>query len=1653
MLYFDVEADWQKMKQLEEGIKKIKDALKDVSLDDAAVSKMTEQLKTLQTEFDALIQKASLAGDAYMQTFANNIKASNDNLANQTENVKQASDSIGKYTESLSAANTELDKTAEKTTVSAEKLNEMIESTGRDADAMADNMASAFSTLMQLSTGLEVEAMATQAEIERLEGALVEYQKAAEKAAQKGDRTNEELFNIQIGNIQQGLEDAQKNLEAIEKAKAAIDEQTAAFSDNMKEVVLTAAEMKKLRDEIEKVAATMKEMEAAGQTNTAEYQAQQEKLNALAASYSQASENITKFNQDAGELPSASGDFGEFAEEVLDGVDAIAKLTGNNEDLVNILNQVKSVMATTTKLQGIANTQSGAAAKQNGALAKVLAALMGKWAANVTGARGMASAVRGLATALSTGPLIIITAVITALGALYKMWKKNKEEQQKFYKDTAQAAAKPIASFQRLSNEWKNLDLEGKEQFIKKNAKAFDELGMSINNVADAERLLNEQSEKFVDLQILKAKAATLRAKADEKAQESAEKSIELQDRNEKEQWGNAEDAVKRLELRLSAAMALGPAGYGMALKYTKQLIDARKAMAKGEDYWLEVDEWAQKRLEKSRKKLNDEIKKYNTDAENAEKEANEKAKELGIDTGEITVNSIAYYKQQISIEQKKLEKLTDTTGAEAEEIRRRIQENQNAINEITGDAAKRAQKLADDQEKTELNNQQRLINIQKKGVEKQLALIDNETKQKEAAYKIQKRELATQLSEGKITGKEWYEADEQLEKNWKITQQEQGKKRADVLKAEARREQQFQDDIVNQQISNEKRQLQVQEDSIGKKLALIDLEYKEKINEYEKQERELQKKLEDKEITQADYNQQTEVIKTQRTLTKQETDKQKREVTQGLIDGYLEYDAKRRDIENKFMMDRLALENIVNDNAGRYTEAQKDAAEKALVRLDTNKQKELLSLKMDELVNTGDYQAIFQNMQNFGLITLKNLKAKLDEVGESIAANLDPADAQAFWDAYENVVSRITELDPSTALSEAKVKHKETTDNLRKVQDEYNNALKNLQKLEKAEVKDEMAIKKAKDAVAAATEKVAKAEDEEAKANEQHQKAIDAFLSKVRENTDAVNKFADELKNLGDTIGGTAGEILDCAGDILNFVSSTVTNITSLVDTAVDGVTTTSRAATAALKAVETASVILAIIGAAIQLVQKLLSFLPDDRQKYNDLVDKQSEINNLKAAVRQYRMEVIKAGQAERNWFSSTGLSNLKDQGELASQALKNYNDILNEVQATWQDERGGGKFWNAMDDAWNTTAGKIGDYFLTGYSDPLTLAAQYINKANTTASTKPEQEFSKAIDNLRIETKAAKKGGWFNIGARNQETMDLREWTKQNLGQDLFDEATGFLNEKAYNTLMDKYSDKLMGETKETLEQLKENQDQYNEWKKAVREYAAEMYEPVIDNYVDALFNWLDTGEDVMDTFENYASDTFRNIGKEFVKTLYQRQIFDKYSQQLQTLYEEYSKPSSTMSEEELAMKMAQMTGQMKQEAAATTESAQTFVTMYSDLMKQAGFDITSVTGQQSAVAGAYQTMSEDTAGVLEGRFTAVYESNLAIQGTLAGIGDEVSRMANTVVANYQTVSDIRNIVVESNLNLQTIAQNTTAINGFCKELLGNSGDIRRAVLNMA
>lgn len=284
-------------------------------------------------------------------------------------------------------------------------------------------------------------------------------------------------------------------------------------------------ELSALRMEMVAVLKVMEEMRNGGKQNTEAYAELQEKAESLSGALTK----IDKGNTFKGMVSGLNG-----LSSALSTVSSMLELFSiENATLQKIMQKVQVAIAVTNGLQEVNAVLSKESAFQLNVLGKLklwwrtitlqAAAAQGvETGAASAGAivnTALAGSFRAIGLAIKSIPLFgWILAGISLLIGLYSAWssrtKEQKQEQEQlnasvkeFNEGLQNYAAKPVAMIELLSTKFKALggDMDAQKKFIVDNKRAFDELGVSINSVKDAQQLLIDNKDKFVEAQIAKA--------------------------------------------------------------------------------------------------------------------------------------------------------------------------------------------------------------------------------------------------------------------------------------------------------------------------------------------------------------------------------------------------------------------------------------------------------------------------------------------------------------------------------------------------------------------------------------------------------------------------------------------------------------------------------------------------------------------------------------------------------------------------------------------------------------------------------------------------------------------------------------------------------------------------------------------------------------------------------------------------------------------------------------------------------------------------------------------------------------------------------------------------------------------------------------------
>lgn len=781
------------------------------------------------------------------------------------------------------------------------------------------------------------------------------------------------------------------------------------------------------------------------------------------------------------------------------------------------------------------------------------------------------------------------------------------------------------------------------------------------------------------------------------------------------------------------------------------------------------------------------------------------------------------------------------------------------------------------------------------------------------------------------------------------------------------------------------------------------------------------------------------------------------------LIKANESYFDKKTDLVKKYSKEVSDIYKAIAEAEKRGDKEKADALYRTLTEARANYGKEQMTLAFEQLKKDPNYVAAFDDIKGASTDTLNSLIGRFSEVKQAAGEALNPEGVKTYFDAINGMIDELISRDPIGMI-------KKLTDELIKQQDELK-AAENRRDRVKGGEKIVKSIGYNKDLKKWVSEywELADAEADVAAKGQQVAQTTHKIENAHKTLTKSIQGVADKIGELGGKLGGQTGEIFSLFGSVMTYYQ-----------TISDGVTAIGKAGSNAMKAIESASVILAIISAAIQLMQTLSSVLPNQDDLYEKAARKQAEINKLRDSVNDYRLAVMKARHEESNWFSDSGLKGLQDAYEEHGQVAESYYKKLNEAQERYIDKSSGlrkamvpivagitaiaavaagvftagtgtaaiGALGSAVIGALTTTAVTATVATAAGVA-VAGLAGAIVGKAIDSAVSSITYKNGQvaAKDNLRIQTQH--KSFW-----RGQKTADLKEWVKEKYGKDLFGED-GMIDKELANEVLKNYGHKLQGEAKETLEKLVELREKYDEFNKSIHEYVSKMYSPLVSDMTDAVWSWLKDGKDALSEFKNSASKTFADIAKDMLKQLLLKNVFSKYEEKLSDLYKKYA--MGQISENELADRVAALAGGISDEMDKVMPFAKTYMARVNEVFAAKGFDITKEgDSSQTATANGVTSITFEQARNIEALTTAGNISRDQIKDILTAklsTMDASMRGVQMLAVEQNSIADeLRTIQANSYLELQGIHDDTSAMNKTLKTMSGDMSEIKRELKKM-
>ena len=454
------------------------------------------------------------------------------------------------------------------------------------------------------------------------------------------------------------------------------------------------------------------------------------------------------------------------------------------------------------------------------------------------------------------------------------------------------------------------------------------------------------------------------------------------------------------------------------------------------------------------------------------------------------------------------------------------------------------------------------------------------------------------------------------------------------------------------------------------------------------------------------------------------------------------------------------------------------------------------------------------------------------------------------------------------------------------------------------------------------------------------------------------LTKIEGQFNDIGEAAGGAMEEVISTAGKITTSSLQMINSIKTLAENSAEGIENTGDTAAATIQKVERASVILAIIQAALKIIQSIASIFGDTETSMERNIREAQELNEeLRVMNERARLNA----DVFKTIFGEDAFGNYVNN-------VTALTDAMNAYQAT-------------MDKITNRGKEKYVE-FGTGNT----------GLANLWKDDFIWESVSESVANMMNQVQHST---WF----RSAKYKKLKDVVPE-----LFEES-GVLNMQALKEFVEGNSDTFKHLSKENQTYLKElvnNWETYEEAIKAVNDYLNEMFGELGSTLTDALVDSFEQGTNAADAFGEAAGNMLKNLAKQVLYTATIGPEIEKAQKKIDAINRDLS-----LSDEERYNALAGVVDTMLDDVLAQQKVGQELWERLKQAAEERGLQWEAEAAGQEATSRGFQAMSQDTGDELNGRFTD-------IQGKVTDIRGYVMAMAQTggiitAINNIATLGD--------------------------------------------
>ena len=282
------------------------------------------------------------------------------------------------------------------------------------------------------------------------------------------------------------------------------------------------------------------------------------------------------------------------------------------------------------------------------------------------------------------------------------------------------------------------------------------------------------------------------------------------------------------------------------------------------------------------------------------------------------------------------------------------------------------------------------------------------------------------------------------------------------------------------------------------------------------------------------------------------------------------------------------------------------------------------------------------------------------------------------------------------------------------------------------------------------------------------------------------------------------------------------------------------------------------------------------------------------------------------------------------------------------------------------------------------------------------------------------------------------------------DLID-ANGEFNKELAETIIN--TREMSEEDRSALQNMIDLAENVEEAFESLNDYMTDIFGDLGNSMSNALVDAFKNGTDAAEAFSQSVSDMLETMAQQMVYSVTLSPLLEEAQNEMMNIMKD-----TNLTDEQRFKQWTNILNSLVSDAVEQQQVANSLYEAYQQAAEQQGFDIfqPDSTQQQSASSKGFTTMSQDTADELNGRFTALYESNLRIEATGQQQAAAVNRLCGYIsslniqsTGIYNVADESRTILANSYLELQEIRENTGEIIKPIKNISSKIDNIERKV----